>query len=131
MKSSSVERLILELYAGHSNETAHFTAHEIYTHLKSQLPAVNPSTVYRALERMVQAGQVSISDMGVGAAVYEIVGGEHHHHLVCRVCGGVTTVEDQAIQPLFKSIEQKYDFQVSTNHLILFGVCAQCRRKMH
>lgn len=129
MKSSSVEQLILELFAQHAKEEAHFTAQEIFTHLKPQMPAVNPSTVYRALERLVHSGKVSVSDMGLGAAVYEIVGREHHHHLVCQVCGRVTTVEDQAIQPLFKSIEQQYGFQVVTNHLVLFGLCSQCRKK--
>jgi Fur family ferric uptake transcriptional regulator len=129
MKSSSVEQLILELFAKHAKEEAHFTAHEVFIHLKPQLPAINPSTVYRALERLAHSGKVSVSDMGLGAAVYEIVGGENHHHLVCQMCGRVTTVEDRAIQPLFKSIEQQYEFQVTTNHLVLFGLCSQCRKK--
>ncbi|MFZ2098651.1 MAG: transcriptional repressor [Anaerolineales bacterium] len=129
MKSSSAEQLILELFAQHTTEESHFTAQEVYNLLKPRLPAVNPSTVYRALERLVHAGRVSVSDMGLGAVVYEIVGGEHHHHLICQECGRVTTINDDAIQSLFKSIAQRYDFQVATNHLILFGCCAQCRQK--
>ncbi|MFZ5910247.1 MAG: Fur family transcriptional regulator [Chloroflexota bacterium] len=129
MKSSSVEQLILELFARHSTEEAHFTAQDVYHQIKPRLPAVNQSTVYRALERMTHAGKVSVSDMGVGAAVYEIVGGEHHHHLICQDCGKVTTINNTAIQALFRSMAKQYEFEVMTNHLILFGRCAQCRQK--
>jgi Fur family transcriptional regulator, ferric uptake regulator len=126
MKTSSVEQLILDLLA---QEHVHLTAFEIYTQLKPRLPAVNPSTVYRALERMGHAGKVSISDMGRGAAVYERVGGEHHHHLVCQNCGQVLTIDDEPVNGLFRELEKENSFQMSTNHLVLFGRCAQCSQK--
>jgi Fur family transcriptional regulator, ferric uptake regulator len=124
MKTSSVEQLILDLLA---QEYAHLTAFEIYTKLKPRLPAVNPSTVYRALERMAHAGKVSISDMGRGAAVYERVGGEHHHHLVCQNCGQVLTIDDESVNGLFRELEKENSFQMSTNHLVLFGRCQKCQ----
>lgn len=124
MKASSVEQLILDLLA---EKQAHFTAQEVYTHLKPRLPAVNPSTVYRALERMTHAGKVSVSDMGTGAVVYESVGGEPHHHLVCENCHQVITIKNALIQPLFDDIAQRYTFAMTTNHLILFGYCSDCR----
>ena len=61
MKSSSVEQLILDLLM---EKQAHFTAKELYINLKSRLPAVHPSTVYRALERMTHAGKVSVTWIG-------------------------------------------------------------------
>jgi Fur family ferric uptake transcriptional regulator len=127
MRSSSVNQIILKtLEQGQS----HLTAQQIYERIRENLPAVNPSTVYRALERLAHAGQVSVSDMGLGAAVYEAVGGEQHHHLVCQDCAKVITIDDDSIQSLFKNIEQQYDFQIVTNHLILFGHCSQCQERM-
>ncbi len=128
MKTSSVEQLILGTL---TQEHAHLTAYEIYSQLKLRLPAVNPSTVYRALERMAHAGKVSISDMGQGAAVYEMVGGEQHHHLVCQSCGQVLTMDDTAVKSLFRQLEEKNNFQMVTNHLVLFGYCAQCSQKTY
>ncbi len=129
MRTSSVEQLILDLLAGHSTCEAHFTAQEVYAQLKPRLPAVNPSTIYRALERLVHAGKVSVSDMGAGAAVYEVVGLERHHHLVCQDCGQVHTIGDEAVSRLFSQLEQENHFQIVTNHLILFGRCARCQKQ--
>jgi Fur family ferric uptake transcriptional regulator len=124
MKSSTVQQLILELLHEEHN---HLTAQEVYNHLKPRLPSVNPSTVYRALERLTREGQVSVSDMGIGAAVYEIVGSSPHHHLVCQDCHRVIDLENDIIQPLFDTVEKRFGFQLTTNHLILFGYCPDCK----
>jgi Fur family ferric uptake transcriptional regulator len=123
MRSSTVQEFILELLR---EEHAHFTAQEVYVHLKSRLPSVNPSTVYRALERLTNAGEISVSDMGTGAAVYEMVGSSPHHHLVCQGCHRVITLENQLVQPLFDQIEARFEYKLTTNHLILFGYCREC-----
>jgi len=127
MRASSVEQFILDLFAGHSNEKTHFTAQEVYNQLQPRLPAVNSSTVYRALERMSHAGKISVSDVGTGAAVYEAVGRERHHHLVCQVCGRAQTIGDEAVGDFFRQLELENNFEMMTNHLVLFGRCQECR----
>ena len=124
MRSSSVNQIILKTL---TLNQSHLTAQQIYERIRENLPATNPSTVYRALERLAQAGKVSISDMGEGAAVYETVQGNLHHHLVCQNCGKVTMVANEPVQRLFKTLEESCDFLVTTNHLVLFGLCAQCQ----
>ncbi len=124
MRSSSVNHLILKSL---QQDQAHLTAQQVYERIRSSLPAVNPSTVYRALERLAHAGLVSVSDMGQGAAVYESVGEEHHHHLVCQDCGAVIQIEDAFFKKLFDQIQVEYNFQLVTNHLILFGRCPACQ----
>ncbi len=129
MSASSVEKLIIELFNDHPSQDAHFTAAEVFNHLKPQLPAVNPSTIYRALERMAHAGKISVSDMGTGSAVYEMVGRERHHHLVCQECGKILTIGDKAVACLFEKLHNENNFEILTNHLILFGTCQECRQK--
>lgn len=124
MRTSSVDQLIIELL---SHEHAHLTSLQVFEELRKRLPAVNPSTVYRALERLAENGKVSVSDMGTGAAVYEIVGGDRHHHLVCQRCGAVNTIGDDEVEKFFAGIQQKNNFEVLTNHLILFGICSSCQ----
>jgi len=85
--------------------------------------------VFRALERMTLAGKISVSDMGTGAAVYEAVGGDHHHHLICQGRGRVQTIGDQTVSRFFSQIEHENQFQVVTNHLALFGRCETCNSK--
>lgn len=124
MRSSSIEHAILELLEAHRR---HLRANEVYQELHPRFPSVNPSTIYRALERLARTGQISVSDMGTGAAVYEKVSGDMHHHLVCQQCGRVQTIDHDRIGAFFAQIESEYDFKVATNHLILFGDCDQCK----
>jgi len=123
MRTSSVDKIILEILAG---EDAHLTSQQIYQQIRQRLPAVNHSTVYRALERLAVAGKVSISDMGTGAAVYELVGSGPHHHLVCQNCGSVQTIDHEVVGTFFRSLERGNQFKILTRHLVLFGVCQGC-----
>ena len=124
MRTSSVDLIILETL---SKEHAHLTSHEVYEHIRSQLPAVNASTVYRSLERLANAGKISISDMGTGSEVFESLIDGMHHHLVCQNCGKVITIGHEEVKDFFAAIQQKNKFVIQTNHLILFGVCEQCQ----
>ena len=123
MRTSSVDQKIIEVL---SREHAHLTSLQVYEKIKEYLPAVNQSTVYRALERLVNNSKVSVSDMGTGSVVYEIMVDGRHHHLVCQKCGRVITMGDEQVQEFFSTIQARNRFSVVTNHLILFGVCANC-----
>ena len=126
MRSSSVESAILETL---QEESGHLTAKEVLESIRPRLPAVNPSTIYRALERLAAAGHISVSDIGQGAVVYEIVHDEPHHHLVCQACGKIVKLEPEAVEAFLQGIGQKSGYQVTTNHLVLFGICPHCREK--
>jgi Fur family ferric uptake transcriptional regulator len=126
MRTSSIELAIVELL---TKDQHHLTAQEVYQHLLPRFPAINPSTVYRALERLAHGGKISVSDMGTGASVYEAVSERMHHHLVCRKCGSIRTLDHAWVGELFDRIEEAHSFHIETNHLILFGLCPACRKK--
>ena len=126
IRTSSVDQIIIDTL---SKEQTHMTSLQVYEEIRRKLPAVNKSTVYRALERLVKNGKVSVSDMGTGSAVYEILTDGLHHHLVCQKCGQVTLLGHKEVGRFFKALEKKNKFQITTNHLILFGVCESCRGK--
>jgi Fur family transcriptional regulator, ferric uptake regulator len=123
MRASSVEQVILETL---TKENLHLTSNQIFEQIKVRLPAVSPSTVYRALERLAKAGKISVSDMGTGSEVYESLTEGMHHHLVCQRCGSVTTISHEDVSRFFGSIEAAHQFKITTNHLILFGLCSAC-----
>jgi Fur family ferric uptake transcriptional regulator len=126
MRASSVDQIILETL---SKEHIHLTSAQVFEEIRGRLPAVNQSTVYRALERLVHLGRVSVADVGIGAAVYELIeADELHHHLVCQSCGHVLTIGDGEVQQFFSKLVQENDFQIVTNHLILFGLCKACQQ---
>lgn len=128
MRASSVTTAIKELLQQHS--PAHWSAGDIYEQIHDRLPAVNPSTVYRALERMTAAGEISVSDMGTGSAVYEALENGLHHHLVCQNCGAIETISHNEVAPFFSAVQTAHQFKIATNHLILFGLCKNCQKEV-
>jgi Fe2+ or Zn2+ uptake regulation protein len=123
MRTSSVEQLIISLL---NDNSGHLSSAQIYAALRKTLPALNMSTIYRALERLAGAGRVSVSDMGTGSLVYELAIPGRHHHLVCQRCGAEVLLNDETVQTFFQSIQSLSGFTVKTNHLILFGICQNC-----
>jgi len=124
MRTSSVDQIILEMFA---KERSHLTSQEVYEQIRQRLPALNPSTVYRSLKRLVDTQKISVSDMGTGSAVYESLTDGMHHHLVCQKCGHVYTIGHDEVGHLFAAVQQKRKFRILTNHLILFGICGNCQ----
>lgn len=127
MRASSVDKIIIETLSG---VQTHLTSLQVFEKIRERLPAVNQSTVYRALERLVRNGKVSISDMGTGSTMYELMSDKIHHHLVCLQCGTIQTIGHEDVENLFKTLRKKYDFDILTNHLILFGTCKTCGGKI-
>ena len=125
MRTSSVDQIILETLA---HEHVHLTSSQVYEEIRHRLPALNPSSVYRALERLANQGKISISDMGTGAAVYETVSDGIHHHLVCQKCGQVITIGHAEVERFFSTMQGAHHFRINTNHLILFGLCEICQK---
>jgi len=124
MKKTSTDQFILQTL---SEQNEHLTALRVFEAVQKKLPAINPSTVYRALDRLVEQGMVSVSDMGLGAAVFELTGNKIHHHLVCQKCGEIIMLDDEAIRSIFKQLENDFGYEIKTNHLVLFGVCRRCK----
>jgi Fur family ferric uptake transcriptional regulator len=125
MRKSIIQHYILQLL---QEEHAHLTAKEVFEKLQFRRPKLVPSTVYRALEQLTLAGEISVSDMGLGASVYEIVTDIPHHHIVCQECHKIITLEDDLIRPMFDRVTGQTGYEMTTNHLILFGYCLECQQ---
>jgi Fur family ferric uptake transcriptional regulator len=110
-----------------SSKSGHVTADEIMRWVSARYPTINLATVYRTLDALASAGLVTQTDLGIGAAYYEMVGDTLHHHLVCDRCGAVTEVEDSLLVPLRERLLRDYDFRAAVNHLAIFGTCRACR----
>lgn len=108
----------------------HLSAKEIYEAARKQLPAINLSTVYRTLEFLVEENTISVTDMGGGVLVYETASAGIHHHLVCQHCGAITNLDHESqVRPFFEQIQSQKGFDILTNHLVLWGICADCQRR--
>ena len=72
--------------------------------MRTELPRVNPSTVYRTLDLLVAEGLLRRTDLGSGRAFYEIAHEHAHHHVVCESCGAVAHFHDDVLGDMPKRI---------------------------
>lgn len=87
---------------------------------------IDKSTVYRAIEVLMEVGLVIMTELENQTRVYNIAGSDHHH-LVCRDCGGIITILNSDINSFIADIQSRYGFQIQDEHLAFKGLCEQCR----
>ncbi len=125
LKLTPQRKLIID--AIHETE-AHLTAEEIIAHVQARMPEVHKSTIYRTLELLEGAGCVFKSELG-DHSIYHHAEEGHHHHLVCRRCGKTIECDENLFTSVEGSLVEKYGFRVEFNHLVISGLCEECRSK--
>ena len=96
--------------------------HQRLEEIRARCPEVGLVTIYRTLDLLSEIGAVRRLDLGDGPR-YELAE-DHHHHLICESCGGVSEFERC---PLDLGRLRGMDFEVSSHTLELYGRCAACR----
>ena len=106
----------------------HLTAEEIISHVHGHFPNINKSTIYRTLE-LLEKNECVFKSESMDRTIYHHAEEGHHHHLVCGKCGKTLDCDEDIFSPIEKTIEKKLGFQVSFKHLVMNGLCKECRRK--
>lgn len=103
----------------------HITAEELLEKAASQLPSVSLPTIYAALSLLEEMGGVHrVSALG-GTAIYD-TRSTPHHHVVCRVCGGVWDLEAPAETGAAVRAAAGAGFSALSAQVTVQGVCAAC-----
>ena len=105
-----------------------FSIDEIRHLLKKQGIAVHRWSLYREMEFLTRFNVLSPVIFHDGVVRYEVVTGNHHHHLICLKCDLVEDVElKQELEEEERRIARKTKFQIIRHSLEFFGLCANCR----
>lgn len=109
----------------------HLTAGEIFAQVRADYPYVDVSTVYRTLTVLKELRLVSETDMGTGDTTYEwLRKQDRHHHLICRECSGVASLDDRFLESVSAQITSDSGFKPDIDHFAIFGLCADCQEKL-
>lgn len=110
-----------------TDQDAFRSAQEIYASMREQGNGIGLATVYRALQGMVEDGEVDVLRSDDGEAVYRRCStGRHHHHLVCRVCGRTVEVEDRPVDRWATKVAAEHGFTDVEHQVEVFGTCPEC-----
>lgn len=104
------------------------SAQELHARLREAGDTVGLATVYRTLTGMAEAGQVDVLRTDEGEAVYRMCSTGHHHHLVCRDCGGTVEIEGPAVERWADQVAAAHGYTDVSHTLEIFGTCAACAR---
>jgi len=104
----------------------HATPDEVLSAVRQESQAVNVSTVYRTLELLEELGLVRHAHISDRAPTYHSTAGPAHVHLVCHDCQRVTEVDCELVEPLTRTLLERYDFATDVGHLTIFGSCSRC-----
>jgi Fur family peroxide stress response transcriptional regulator len=105
----------------------HPTADQVYERARVALPDLSRTTVYRTLDRLVQAG-VARSVCHPGATVRYELALVPHHHLVCLGCNRLIDVVAPELDAIRLPSTRKHGFKVEYHTVQMKGTCADCRR---
>jgi Fur family ferric uptake transcriptional regulator len=109
-----------------SNTAEFVSAQELHQKISQSGKKLGLTTVYRALTEMVERGTADSLSISDGEMRYRICTPEHHHHLICRVCGKTVEFDLPGFEELALEVAKANGFTELSHEIELFGVCTRC-----
>ncbi|WP_369138129.1 Fur family transcriptional regulator [Modestobacter versicolor] len=102
------------------------SAQEVHARMRAAGDTIGLSTVYRAVQALVDDGELDSIRTDAGEAIYRRCSTRHHHHLVCRTCGRTEEVEGPTVERWADRVAGEHGFVDVRHTLEIFGTCAAC-----
>jgi Fe2+ or Zn2+ uptake regulation protein len=116
----------LAVFQALAHDATHPTADSLYSILRKTMPALSLSTVYRILESLEQEKLIRRVSANDGLARYDARLAPHQH-LVCRLCGRMTDLEDDSFS-LHRLSDIHFDgFIAEELDIRILGTCLDCQ----
>jgi Fur family ferric uptake transcriptional regulator len=106
----------------------HFDADQLIDAVKRQGFQASRATVYRTLNKLVDAGMLRCLDVGSRTFYEHDYGYPQHEHLYCGECNQMIEFQHPAINAIIEEICRQHNFQSNGHSLIVRGLCAACNR---
>ena len=119
MSERNLKERILKLLQKHHL----LSAAEIVQLLEKNGSSFNKTSVYRALDQLLEIELICRHHLQKDQAMYELRE-SHHSHLVCQTCGKIAMTECTVDQP-----SKVAGFTINHHHTTFFGQCDSCRSK--
>ncbi|GAA4722151.1 Fur family transcriptional regulator [Brevibacillus fulvus] len=107
-------------------EKRYLSARDIMEKIKEMYPNLSFDTVYRNISTFVQLGILEETELE-GEGKFRLacsVDGDHHHHVICTVCGKTLSLPDCPMSILHAVPDE---FQVTGHKFEIYGTCKECR----
>jgi Fur family ferric uptake transcriptional regulator len=119
---------VLEVIGGNSSP---LNAQEIHQTLVRN-DTINPVTVYRILDLLVESGVVERLSGGGRSFHYGLAPNEYHHphpHFYCRSCGRMECLHPESLSLDASALQRTYPGRIENVEVRIDGVCKHCLKK--
>lgn len=130
--STPSRKRILEYLEDNKSRTV--TVADIENYLTKKECAVNKTTIYRFLEKLILEKKVVkyVAQKGKQATFQYIEEGHHceqHLHLQCTKCGRIFHLECDFMGEIAAHIQSEHGFYIECKKSIIYGICKDCVKK--
>jgi Fur family transcriptional regulator, stress-responsive regulator len=105
----------------------HVTADDVAEVARVDIGAISRQAVYDALTVLVDRGVIRRIQPVGSPALYEDRVDDNHHHLICRLCGGVADVDCAVGATPCLSAADDRGYEIDEAEVAYWGRCPQCR----
>ena len=106
------------------------TADELFRAIRRVEPTIGRATVFRTVERLVDAGVARRLELDGHVYAYVACRPAHHHHLSCTRCGRVDDIDEAYVRPIADRLANDLGFEIDDARLDFYGRCARCRSEV-
>ena len=112
------------------NSLEHPTAQQIYEAVNERFPYITRSTIYNALNALVQCGFVQALPFAGGVRYDANL--DSHVNVVCLDCGAIidVAVHKNRILRLKEKVASSSGFEITSQRLDFYGRCPSCTCKI-
>jgi Fur family transcriptional regulator, stress-responsive regulator len=108
------------------SEEPHVTAHSVAVQVRARIGAISVQAVYDALGALVDADLIRRIQPSGSPARFEARVGDHHHHVICRVCGSTADVDCAVGTSPCLTAANDLGYEIDEAEVIYWGRCPAC-----
>jgi Fur family ferric uptake transcriptional regulator len=109
------------------------TAQQVFDEVRRRGKGIGLTTVYRHLNLLADHGSADVVHRADGESQYRLCGDpavtlgseEHHHHVVCRVCGRSVEVSGPEVEAWAERVAREAGYTDVSHTLEVFGRCPE------
>jgi Fur family peroxide stress response transcriptional regulator len=103
----------------------HPTPETVYEAVRRRIPSISLATVYKNVNKFVEAGMVGQVSLHHGQTRIETKMAAHHH-LICVGCRSIIDLDERDLEPVKLKKRAPEGFQVHRYSVEVHGLCRKC-----
>lgn len=104
------------------------SAQALHHHLTAAGETIGLATVYRTLQSMAEVNLLDVVRDNSGEMLFRACrSNQHHHHLVCRICGSAKELLADEVESWAEQLASRHGFSQVEHQIEIFGVCPRCQ----